>query len=133
MKIVLDTNVFISGVFWKGSPYEVLALWAQNKIQVVVSGKIVDEYLRVIHSIDKTGSVAKKWGVFVIENSIVVEHRDILKICRDPDDDKFLNCAIIGSADYIVTGDNDLLVLGMVGETKIVNSAKFLRDFSTSR
>lgn len=130
MKIVLDTNVFISGVFWKGSPYEVLALWAQNKIHVVVSSKIIDEYLRVVHKIDKRGDIAKKWGIFVIENSTIVEHQDIVKICRDATDDKFLDCALIANADYLVSGDEDLLTFGIVGETKIVTPAQFMKIFN---
>ena len=47
MKVVLDTNVFISGVFFSGPPYQILKAWREGKIQLVVSEKIFEEYVRV--------------------------------------------------------------------------------------
>ena len=47
MKVVLDTNVFISGVFFSGPPYQILKAWRDAKIQLVVSEKIFEEYVRV--------------------------------------------------------------------------------------
>lgn len=130
MKIVLDINVFISGIFWKGTPNKVLSLWAQNKIQIITSNKIITEYLRVLHKIDKEGNIAKKWGAFIIENSVIIQNRDLIKTCRDPDDNKFLNCAIIGRADYLVSGDDDLLCLKEISKTKIINPSKFIKLYN---
>jgi len=48
MKIVLDTNVLISGIFWKGAPSKILELWTKDKIQIVVNKKILDEYFRIL-------------------------------------------------------------------------------------
>ncbi len=103
MKIVLDTNVFISGIFWGGSPYRVLSLWAENKIHLLATKKIFSEYLRVLHRIDSNGDMAKKWGAFVLGNSVILEDRELIKVCRDPDDNKFLNCAVTGGANYLVS------------------------------
>ena len=51
MKIVLDTNVLASGIFWGGMPQKILVLWAQEKLQVLASEFILDEYLRTIHKL----------------------------------------------------------------------------------
>lgn len=127
MKIVLDTNVFISGVFWGGSPRKIFSLWAENKIKLLTTKKIVSEYLRVLHRIDPKGNTAKKWGAFILENSLILEDKDLVRICRDPEDNKFLNCAMIGEAIYLVSGDNDLLSLKTIGHAKIITPAEFLK------
>ena len=129
MKIVLDTNVFISGIFWTGAPHRVLTLWAQNKVTLLVTKSILSEYLRVLHKMDIQGDLAKKWGVFVLENSIIVEDKTITTICRDPDDDKFLNGAIVGGAKYLVSGDDDLLSLKKIESTEIINPIQFLKKY----
>ncbi|MCK9186819.1 putative toxin-antitoxin system toxin component, PIN family [Candidatus Gracilibacteria bacterium] len=127
MKIVLDTNVLISGVFWKGSPRTVLTLWAKQKIQILVTKNILTEYMRVLHKIDKKGDETIKWGTFIVENSKMIEDKNITNICRDSEDNKFLNCAIEGKAKYIVSGDDDLLSLKTIREIKIITPVRFLK------
>lgn len=126
MKIVLDTNVFISGIFWKGSPSKILNLWANNKIEVVVTKKIVSEYLRVIKKIDQSEELSSKWKAFIQKNSIMLIDKSSIKICRDPDDDKFLNAALTGKVQYIVSGDDDQLILKSIDTIKIITPAQFL-------
>lgn len=133
MKIVLDTNVFISGIFWSGSPHQVLMLWAKNKIDLLVTKKILNEYIRILHKIDHKGNLAQKWGAFVLEHSIVLEDKELVQVCRDPDDNKFLNCAIMGGSNYLVSGDDDLLTLKMIGLTEIIAPHKFLKKYKRSR
>lgn len=60
----------------------------------------------------------------------LIEVLEDLKICRDPKDDKFLNLAASGKANYIVTGDEDLLVLGTYRGAQILNAKSFLESFS---
>ncbi len=59
----------------------------------------------------------------------LIEVFENLKICRDPKDDKILNLAANGKADYSITGDEDLLVLGMYRDTRILNAKNFLELF----
>ena len=73
MKVVLDTNVFISGIFWSGPPHKVLSLWVKNRITILITKKILEEYLRVLGEIDKNGKIAKKWGAFILENASILE------------------------------------------------------------
>ena len=133
MKIVLDTNVFISGVFSRGSPHQILMLWAENKINLFITKKILNEYFRVLHKIDQTGDIAKKWSSFVLKNALLLEDKELVQVCRDPEDNKFLNCAIIGGANYLVSGDDDLLTLKIIGSTEIITPFKFLKRYRKSR
>jgi putative PIN family toxin of toxin-antitoxin system len=129
MKIVLDTNVLISGIFWNGLPRKVVSLWAKNKIQLLITKQIFNEFIRISKKIDNKGIATNKWAVRIIKNSIIVPDKELTTICRDPEDNKFLNCALVGNADYVISGDNDLLILKAVGSTKIVSPAQFLKHF----
>lgn len=101
MKIILDTNAFISGIFWSGSPHKVLSLWAQNKINLLVTKKILSEYFRVLHRIGHNGDIARKWGAFVLENSILLQDKTFVKVCRDT------------GADYTLISQYDAQLLGI--------------------
>lgn len=129
MKIVLDTNVFISGIFWTGAPRRVLTLFAENKVSLMTTKNILYEYSRILHKIDRKGDVAEKWMTFILENSFIFEDTELVRICRDPEDDKFLNCAITGKADCIVSGDDDLLSIKKIEETVILDSVRFLKKY----
>lgn len=129
MKIVLDTNVFVSGIFWSGPPHKIVTLWAENKITIMITKKILNEYFRILNEIDKNGEIAKKWCTLVIENCPILEDKNYIKICRDPDDNKFLDCALTGKADYLVSGDKDLLSLNKIETIKIITPAKFLKIY----
>jgi putative PIN family toxin of toxin-antitoxin system len=127
MKVVLDTNVFVSGIFWGGPPHKILELWASDKIQVLITKKILEEYFKTIQKIDSDKKVLLKWTAFVTENSVVLEDKNMVDICRDPGDNKFLNCAFVGKADYLISGDDDLLIFQQVGLVRILNPSRFLK------
>jgi putative PIN family toxin of toxin-antitoxin system len=66
VKVVIDTNVLISGIFWQGLPFEVLKLWVNGSIEVVVTEKILEEYYRNITKIDNKKRVSEHWiGAFL--------------------------------------------------------------------
>lgn len=126
MKVVLDTNVLISGIFWKGTPHALLNAWAENRFKVIISNAILAEYIAVLHRIDMQGDIAKRWSVFLVEHAIVVKDRYRVKLARDVSDDKFVNTAISGGADFIVSGDDDLLSLQNQSPISIVSPKRFL-------
>lgn len=126
MKVVLDTNVLISGIFWKGTPHTIIAAWAENGFEVVISKKILSEYLAVLKTIDTHGDVAERWAIFITEHAQVVNDNAIVKLSRDADDDKFINAAITGKADYIISGDDDLLSLQGKSPVTIITPRAFL-------
>lgn len=125
MRVVLDTNVLVSGIFWKGVPQNILAAWAQGKFTVVISGDILDEYLAVLKRIDAVGTIAEQWALFIIEHAQVVKDSGLVKLSRDSADDKFINTAIVGRADHIVSGDDDLLSLHTKSPVTIISPRKF--------
>lgn len=128
MKVVLDTNVFLSGIFWTGTASHVLDLWAKDRVQVVVSPVILEEYERILGKMDerKPGQ-ADFWRLFVVQFSTLIHPREMFRLCRDPKDDMFLDCAVAGGAKYLISGDKDLLTLGSVAGVKIVTPAEFLK------
>jgi len=135
MKVILDTNVLLSGVFFDGTPGRVLDLWKQGKFQLVASPEILGEYATA------SDELARKF--LEIDLSKILEtisaHAEIYfsppldrQVCDDPTDDKFLACAVVSVADVIVTGDKALLRIGKFGATHILTARQFMLRFEKS-
>jgi len=112
LKIVLDTNVFISGIFFAGPPYEILKAWRDGKTQILISEEIIEEYRRVGELLSKKfpgiefGPILQ---LLAINAEFVRPKKLLTQVCGDPDDDKFLECAFSGKSNLIVSGDSHLL------------------------
>ena len=133
MRIVLDTNVLVSGAFWGGLPSQVLAHWAHDRIDVLISESILAEYERVLTEIShksKKPELALQWSRFVGQHATLIDVRSPVHLCRDPHDDQYLACAADGDADYIVSGDRDLLDMKQFIGIPIVTCRKFLEIFT---
>ena len=129
MKIVIDSNIFVSSFFWGGHPREVF----ERVINGLDELFITDEIKKEIFSVMSSSKFAVKISeiedyIKIIEKySINIELKDIPKsISRDKDDDKILQCALDGNADFIITGDNDLLVLKEYKTIKITKPKNYL-------
>ena len=112
MRVVVDTNVFISGIFFGGSSHQILKAWESGKFTLLLSTDILAEYQRVSHELSRAYrkiDIAPILEVVASNAEIVVAPDLPSQVCEDPDDDKFLSCAETGKADYIVTGDKLLL------------------------
>ena len=127
MKIVIDTNIVISGVFFSGNPLKIVDAVADGKLHAFASAEIISEYL---DSTDKM--IGRKQGhlkSYLLNKFIsevkVVEPKLSINICRDPDDNKFLECAADVKAYYIVSGDKDLLTIQKYDDIEIVTAAEF--------
>ena len=130
MKIVVDTNVLISGIFWGGIPFKIIEHWMNDDIELITSSPVLNEYVRVISDVGyNRPEFSKNWVDLLSTSITVVDVQLSLALSRDPDDDKFLECAVSGNADCIVTGDDDLLVLGMVHGISILMPSEFLSRF----
>ena len=112
MKLILDTNVFVSGVFFTGPPLRILEAWREGRVALLASPEILQEYAEVgerlrsrYPGVDLTPVLA----MVVLKATIV--HAPALRqaVCADPDDDKFVACAIAGRCRLIVSGDRHLL------------------------
>ncbi len=130
MKVVVDTNVLVSGIFWGGVPLKILDLWRKQDIEVVASDLTLDEYLKVIFRIAQKVDrldLYREWAFVLSSNIKIVAIKKSFHLCRDHQDDKFIDSAIAGRAHYLVSGDSDLLVLGIVMRVKILNPRDFLK------
>lgn len=93
MRIVLDTNVLASGVFWAGYPFRVLELWANDAVQVLASQAILLEYSRTLQELGRheaKSPLADDWISFVFNHATLIDVQSSVQTCRDPDDDKYL-------------------------------------------
>ena len=129
MKAVLDTNVFVSGIFFGGVPGKILNAWTEGRFEIYVTPNILDEYARTLieYGGKKAESLQNYWMAAIIEHAHhVLDPTTYPSVCRDPHDDKFFYCAVSVKADYLVTGDKDLRSLQGTYDFKIVPPRRFL-------
>lgn len=132
MKIVIDTNVLISGVFFGGNPEKVLrAAVNRQDVTACVTPEIADEYQEIVREMinRKQGHLNKDILAPLIGAMEFVVPVSKVEVCRDPDDDKFLACALDAVAYYIVSGDADLLVIENFENIKIITAKDFCERF----
>jgi hypothetical protein len=134
MRIVVDTNVLVSATYWKGDSYKVIRIANERQMTIMMSREITEEYYKVIKSdevtekVEKKNLMAEKIITKVINESVVVEPKDKLFVIKeDPDDDKFLECAVEGDAEYLVSRDKHLLKLKKYKGIDIIKPEEFLR------
>ena len=128
MRIVVDTNIIISGIFFGGRPRDLLQKCFSGTLQMVCTEEIFIEYSETIERFTKKSgrNIGKETIPLLVENLEFIENRYSESYSRDPDDDKFINCARSGGIQYIVSGDKDLLVLEEIEKIRIVEVAAFL-------
>lgn len=126
---ILDTNVFISGIFWTGPPSRILDAWKNQKFKLAISPDIFNEYIRV------SDILSKKYNAINLTPFIdlVATYADFYspiklkeKISRDPDDDKFIACALSANCKVIVSGDKDLLDVSGYAGIEVLKPAEFM-------
>lgn len=129
LKAVVDTNVLVSGLFFSGPPYRILKAWDDGQFCIAISEAIIHEYKRVIETLSgKLGDINLEPILerIVIEAEMVADYAFDCPICEDPDDDKFLACAMLSKSHYLVSGDKHLLKLETFLDTAIVTPRQFL-------
>jgi putative PIN family toxin of toxin-antitoxin system len=138
LRAVLDTNIIISGLLWGGLPGRIFQAALNEAFTAVLTEALLAETMRVL-SRDKFISqiTARQIDLTKIQEQYraaaeIVEPADILgNVVRDPKDVMVLACAVGGKADYIVSGDHDLLTLVVYENIAIVSAAQFLVHLST--
>ena len=131
MKIVLDTNVLISGLFWPGGPPRILLeRWLAGSVSVLASQEIIDEYRAVVRRLSQKRSmdVTRLLERLLMLVDYVMVSPLPTQVCDDPDDDKFIAAAVAGRVKYIVTGDRALLRVKRFLRTEIVTPSTFLNS-----
>jgi putative PIN family toxin of toxin-antitoxin system len=131
IRAVLDTNVLISALLFTGSPARLVPAWQSSRLRPVVSADILDEYVRVLAypKFELTPSEIRS----LIEEELLPYVETVqaktasFKQLRDPDDAKFIACALAAGARWLVSGDADLRSLRRVKTVEIVPVATFLQ------
>ena len=132
MKIVLDTNVFVSGVFFSGPPYQILRAWRDGRLQIVFSREILAEYQRVGERLAEQFphvNLAPLIELVAVTGQMVRASRLPARICDDPDDDKFLACALAGRCKIIVSGDKHLLRVSGYRGVRVMRPNDFVEEW----
>ncbi len=127
MKIVIDTNIVISGTFFGGFPRKILEAVVRDKVEAYANTKIINEYLDIVKEMitDKGGNLDVNILSPFIDKLNVVKPMSKIKISRDKDDDKFIECAIDSNALYVVSGDKDLLDIVKYQRISIIAAKDF--------
>lgn len=126
--VVFDTNILISGMIWRGPPYRCLELARSRRIEAVTCREILDEFEGKLKTkFEYAADCATEAVNDVLTFARLVRIADVLKVIDvDPDDDKILECAVVGQATHIVSGDRHLLSLGSFQSIKVFSAVNFL-------
>jgi len=130
MRVVLDTNILVSALGWDGNERKVLLATLSDDVDLVLSDEIISEMLQVL-SYEKLSHIPEdKIGLFleiIMETAMIIETTSKLAIIKeDPMDNRILECAIDGGAEYIISGDKHLLNLKEYEGIKILKAKEFL-------
>lgn len=134
MRVILDTNVFISGIFFTGPPHQILKAWRDGKLKLVLSVEILEEYQRVGAALAEQFPKIDLKPIleFIMLHAEMVAAPPIPEpVCTDPDDDKFLACAVAGNARIIVSGDKHLLQVSGYQGVQVLKPRQFVDECLT--
>ena len=133
-KVVIDTNIYISAIFWNGKPREVIDLGRDGKITIFTSLDIENEIAGKLKTTFKlaeedVNQILLDFSTFTLPVKI---NKQLIAVQDDTDDNKFIECALECKANYIISGDRHLLNLMNLKEyegIKIIKSSEFLKVF----
>ena len=132
MRVVLDTNVLMSGIFFSGPPYEILSAWRHQKLSLVVSAEILDEYRRVGQRLSSKFpgvEVAPILALIAVHGDFVLAPSIDEQICDDPTDDMFFACAIASGCTVIVSGDKHMHKANGFGGVLVLKPREFMEKY----
>lgn len=131
-KIVLDTNVFVSGIFWSGPPSRILQAWQQRAIKLIISQDILNEYTRVGEVLAKNYrevDISEFIKLITIHSELICPINLPESVSSDPDDDKFIACALSAGCKLIVSGDKHLLAVSGYAKIEVLKPAAFVKQY----
>jgi uncharacterized protein len=125
VRIVIDTNTWVSGLLWKGAPWQLLKLAEQGEIEICIAYSMLLEleevlaYGRLQSRLKLLQQTPSQLAAYALSLSTVfdVSRAGTPIVVADPDDDIFILCALEAGAEWLVSGDQHLLVLGSYGNT----------------
>jgi uncharacterized protein len=127
MRVVVDTNIFISS-FFGGYPRRIIDLWKTGTITLCLSNAIIEEYVDVLRRMELDAQeLGELLDLFKKQvNCCFTAHTIGLKICEDRDDDKFIEAAVSLNAKYIISGDRHLKSLAKFADILILSPREFI-------
>ena len=132
MRAIIDTNVFVSGIFWEGNfCSQIIDKWKNKKFELVSSMDILKEFAETLRNfkIQMSDEMIEEWRNLIIESSVIINPKIKLNVIKeDPDDNKFLEAGISGNADLIISQDKHLLKLKSYQGIKIITPKEFLKE-----
>ena len=115
-RAVLDINVLVSALLFPGICRSIVSSLEKDRFSLALSPALLEDFLRAVEKPKLKRLVPPEILEEIISlihmKAVIVEPKTKVKACRDPDDDAVLECALAARADFIVTGDHDLLILG---------------------
>ena len=123
MKAVIDTNVFVSS-FFGGNPRKVIDHWFSGRLTLCLSRPILEEYFNVL------GRFEFDDDALLLKLMSFIERNENILFVENPEDNKFVACAIALEADYIVSGDSHLTRAKRTGKAEILTPLEILRVLS---
>ncbi len=128
-KLILDTNVWVSALFWGGAPNQIFSLFTDHQIEVYFSNSTWAEWKttvgRISHKLNQEKAFLRL-SQLIKKNSHFHSPDIKINVCRDPKDNQFLELGIGARIDFLVSGDQDLLSLKKVKGLKIVTPKQLL-------
>ena len=121
--------VLISGIFFSGPPNKILKAWRNGKVSILVSEEILTEYQRVAKELSRHFpglDIDEIIELIAIHAVVVDSHEFPVSICEDPDDDKFISCALASKSKIIISGDKHLLKISGFEGIEVLKSRDFI-------
>lgn len=137
MKVVLDTNVVVSGVFFGGVPGRILSAWSAGHFVLILSPAILDEYRRVGHELGRrhpeVHEAFEPVLTLIAMNAMIVDAPPLPDpVSADPDDDMFLAAALAAQTEVIVSGDQDLLQVSGWRGIEVLTPRQFVAQYDVA-
>ena len=132
MKIILDTNVLVSGIFFSGPPYTILNAWRKRKIELIISPEIFQEYEDISLDMQEHHhdiNVNHFLSLILLNSETCYPDKLPEPITQDPKDDKFIACAITSKTKIIVSGDKHLLNVSGYKGIEVLTPRQFFEKY----
>lgn len=128
IKVIIDANVFISGLLFGGNPDRILKMWSENNFILCISPQLQAEIINILHNKFKVHEdFSNRFLSGLNEHSQKYIPHSKVKVVRDARDNYLLELAEESQADFLITGDKDLLTLKEYKLTKIISPIEFLQ------
>jgi len=133
MRVVCDTNVLVSGVLFNGPPRQILDLISRANVENAISLEILAEaknvFLRPKFGLSSE-QVSDIIDTFVETFVLVTPTERVVVVTKDPDDDRILEAAQTAHAQFVISGDQHLLSIGVWNDVEILSPAVFVKRFA---